>query len=77
MASTNSDSLIWVVGEATGRNGLGGTALAPSEAYGGVFFATNTTVPTAAPFGYNAHVTSDGDRYEWNGDEWVGPYVTT
>lgn len=74
MASTQTDSVIWVVGETVGVDGeTGGTAAVPQ---GPVFFATNTTVPTAAPFGHTEHVTSGGDRYLWDGDSWVGPYTT-
>ncbi len=76
MASTNSDSVIWVVGEADGVTGEGVATDAPAAAFGGVFYATATTVPTAEPFGYTEHVTSAGDRYGWDGTQWVGPYTT-
>lgn len=73
MSGTNTDSVIWVVGETVGINGSGGTAAVP---VGPINFATNTTVPTAAPFGHDTHVTSDGDVYYWNAAEaeWTGPY---
>jgi hypothetical protein len=74
MASTNTPSVRWVVGETTGLDENNETAPLPTP----FFQATNTTVPTAAPAGgANVHITSDDDVYLWNGTEWVGPYVTT
>ena len=73
MASTNTPSVAWVIGETTGRDGLGGTTTNLPQ--GPIFHATNTTVPTDEPFGYNVHIDSDGGLYLWDADEWVGPYA--
>lgn len=71
MAGTNTDSVIWVAGESVGYDGSGGTAAVPA---GPIFHATDTTVPTASPFGYSVHITSDDDLYLWDASAWVGPY---
>lgn len=76
MASTNSNSVRWVVGESTGLDGNNATASVPEAAAFGVFQATNTTVPTAAPDnGVLVHITSDDEVYFWNSTDWVGPYA--
>lgn len=73
MASTNSPSVRWVVGDTQGLDENNEVVDVPS---GHVYQATNTTVPTAARSGAVVHITSDDDVYYWNGDEWVGPYTS-
>lgn len=70
----NSPSVIWNVGDTTGRNVAGAaTALpvAPNYVYSG------TAAPTAAPTGgtpiYWDTDTTD-NLYIWIGTAWVGPY---
>lgn len=70
MASTNSDSLIWVAGETTGTTGVGGTAVAPPVPY---VVSTSSTAPTDAPDGLPFYL-ADEDFYLWDGAAWVGPY---
>ena len=75
MTGTNTDSVIWVAGEASGYDQSGATAALPSP----VFHSTATTVPTAAGDGggSNIFITSDDDLYYYDGAAWVGPYATS
>jgi hypothetical protein len=75
MASTNSDSISWVVGETTGQDSNGGTASVPVAA--SFVVSTATAAPTAAPNGLPLFVTSDDKLYLWDasGAAWIGPYA--
>lgn len=75
MSGTNTDSVIWVAGEAAGKNGRGGTAAIPTPFYPPFYQATNTTVPTGTSTNGNVHITSASGVYLYNGSDWVGPFV--
>jgi len=74
MVGTNTDSVIWVAGEDTGRDASGATAAVPTP----FFQSTATTAPTAVgdAGGSNIFIASNDDLYFWNGTAWVGPYTT-
>jgi hypothetical protein len=74
MSGTNTDSVIWVAGEAAGHDGNGATAALPTP----FFISTATSAPTSfgEGEGHNIFVASNDDVYLWDGTAWLGPYTT-
>ena len=75
MASLNSDSVIWTIGDATGRAPSGESATIPVSVSINSGHGAPTGDPTS-PFPLYADDDTD-DLWVWTGAAWIGPYVLT
>ena len=69
MASTNTPSVQWNVGDSAGRDIYGDAAAIPAP----FVVSTATDAPTEAPEGFPLYLAVD-DAYLWDGSAWQGPY---
>ena len=74
MASTNTPSVQWNVGDSVGRTESGGTVALPVS--NRIVISTATAAPTAAPDGAPFYLAVD-QFYAYDGSAWQGPYKTS